>query len=85
YTGGGTPTMQQNRSVRVVKRDQRMRAEANLNAPCEETPENSERKLKNIVSGWVREHKERSEEYQRMFSSLLRETGFRPSRAASRA
>ena len=77
--------MKQNRSVRVVKRDERMRPEANLNTPVAETPENSERKLKSIVSGWVREHKERSEEYHRMFTTMLKETGLRPSRAASRA
>ena len=77
--------MQQNRAVRVVKRDERMRAETKVKDAREDGPENQERKLKTVVSGWIREHKERSEEYQRMFSAMLRETGFRPTRAASRA
>jgi predicted component of type VI protein secretion system len=77
--------MQQNRAVRVVKRDERMRAETNVKDAREDGVENQERKLKTVVSGWIREHKERSEEYQRMFATMLRETGFRPSRAASRA
>jgi hypothetical protein len=73
--------MQQKRPVRVVKRDERMRAETNANTPCENGPENGERKLKAVVSGWVREHKERSAEYQRMFATILREAGFRSPRA----
>ena len=77
--------MQQNRSVRVVKRDERMRAEANANAVCDNGPEAKERKLKAVVSGWVREHKERSAEYQRMFATILSEAGFRSPRATSRA
>jgi hypothetical protein len=77
--------MQQNRPVRVIKRDERRRAETTPNAPSESSAENQERRLKTVVSGWVREHKQRSEEYQRMFTSMLRETGFCPPGAASRA
>jgi hypothetical protein len=80
--------MQQNRPVRVIKRDQRESADsatAATTAPLAESTETAERKLKTVVSGWVREHQQRSEEYRQMFASLLKETGFRPSRAASRA
>lgn len=73
--------MPSNRPVRVVKREQRVREKIAPAAPVERGEESGDRKLKTVVSGWVREHKERSEEYQRMFATLLRETGFRPSRA----
>lgn len=77
--------MQQNRPVRVIKRDKRGSADSAAAAPLAESTETAERKLKTVVSGWVREHQQRSEEYRQMFASLLKETGFRPSRAASRA
>ena len=79
--------MQQNRPVRVIKRDQRESADSAAVAavPLAESAETAERKLKTVVSGWVREHQQRSEEYRQMFASLFKETGFRPSRAASRA
>lgn len=78
--------MQQNRPVRVIKRNQRTCADstATATAPTEST-ENSERKLKTVISGWVREHQQRTEEYRQMFASLLKEVGFRPSRTTSRA
>lgn len=80
--------MQQNRPVRVIKREQRNCADSAANTPTtapQESAETSERKLKTVVSGWVREHQQRSEEYRQMFATLLKEVGFRPSRAASRA
>jgi hypothetical protein len=75
--------MQQNRPVRVIKRDKRESAESATvaAAPLEESTETAERRLKTVVSGWVREHQQRSEEYRQMFASLLKDTGFRPSRA----
>jgi hypothetical protein len=79
--------MQQNRPVRVIKRDQRESADSATACaePLAESTETAERKLKTVVSGWVREHQQRSEEYRQMFASLLKETGFRPARAASQA
>ncbi|MDT4953876.1 MAG: hypothetical protein QOJ02_2014 [Acidobacteriota bacterium] len=77
--------MQQNRPVRVIKREQRGRTEESVKAVTEEGAENTERKLKTVVSGWVREHQQRSEEYRQMFASLLKETGLRPSGTPSRA
>jgi predicted RNA-binding protein with RPS1 domain len=77
--------MQQNRPVRVIKREQRGRTEESVKAATEEGAENTERKLKTVVSGWVREHQQRSEEYRQMFAALLKETGLRPSGTPSRA
>jgi hypothetical protein len=36
-------------------------------------PKSAERELKMVVSSWVREHQQRSEEYRRAFSKMLRE------------
>lgn len=79
--------MQQNRPVRIVKREQRICADSATNTAiaAPESAANSERKLKTVVSGWVREHQQRREEYRQMFANLLKEVGFRPSRAASKA
>ena len=77
--------MQQNRPVRVIKRDQRGRTESIVKVVAEDDVETAERKLKTVVSGWVQEHRQRSEEYRQMFASLFKETGFRPSRTPSRA
>ncbi len=75
--------MQQNRPVRIIKREQRERAAAAQPA-VEAAPENPERKLRGVVTGWVRDHRQRTEEYRRAFKDILVEAGFRaprPSRA----
>jgi hypothetical protein len=77
--------MQQNRPVRVIKRDQRERAESSVKTVAEDGAETIERKLKTVVSGWVHEHRQRSEEYRQMFASLFKETGLRPADTPSRA
>ena len=77
--------MQQNRPVRVIKRDQRERAESGVKVAAEEGAETVERKLKTVVSGWVHEHRQRSEEYRQLFASLFRETGLSSSGTPSRA
>jgi hypothetical protein len=75
------------RKVRIIKRSERADAERALeDAPAPEArAANSEREMRTVVSGWVREHKERTEEFRSAFASLLRAKGFRPSRLASRA
>jgi hypothetical protein len=77
--------MKEHRPVRIIKRDERERAALPAEALAEESPASSERKLKSVINGWVREHHERTEEYRRLFTDLLKEAGFRPPRAASRA
>ena len=78
--------MKQTRQVRVIKHGQRERVES----PSEPSAvagnaESSERELKTVVAGWVREHRQRSEEYRRAFADLLKQSGFRPPRAAKLA
>lgn len=76
--------MTKNRQIRVVKRGS---AAGESAAPASDAGrhETSEREMKTIVSGWVREHRQRAEEFRSTFSSLLRESGFNPPRGMSRA
>ena len=77
--------MRQDRQVRVIKRDKRERAggtDKEAPVPVERT---SERELRTVVSGWVSEHRRRSEEFRQNYSNMLRHVGFLPPRAASRA
>ena len=77
--------MQQNRPVRIVKRDQRARTEQTPQATAAAgalAPESSERELKAVVAGWVREHRQQAEQYRRAVAGLLRrESVFGPSAA----
>ena len=71
--------MQQNRTLRIVKREQRGRVENTSAAVtvAATTPERaSERELRAVVSGWVREHREGAEELRRAAAVLL--SGARP-------
>ena len=77
--------MSQNRPVRVIKHNQRVRVESHAKAAGEESSEPSERELKTVVSGWIREHQQRSEEYRRALTDMLKQSGFRSPRATSLA
>jgi hypothetical protein len=72
-----------NRQVRVVKRGQAPQGQTEQASAAPAQP--SEREMKNVVSGWVREHRERAEEFRVAFAGMLREVGFSPARSASRA
>ena len=72
--------MQQNRPVRIVKRDQRARTEQPPQAIAEGgAVKSSERELKAVVAGWVREHRQQAEQYRRAVAGMLRDSGLRPS------
>ena len=75
--------MQQNRPVRIVKRDQRARAEQTPQAAAAGGDvKSSERELKAVVAGWVREHRQQAEQYRRAVADLLRSgRAFGPSAA----
>ena len=78
--------MGQKYQVRVIKRGQRESAESVVAAPEHaEHAEPSERELKTVMSGWVREHRQRTEEYRRSFAGLLRQVGFNPLPAGRRS
>ena len=63
--------MHQNRNVRVIKRDERENSEP----AAERRTANPGREAQSVVSGWVREHQQRTEEYQRNYSELLAKVG----------
>jgi hypothetical protein len=77
--------MQQNRAIRIIKRGQKANQETVAPAASASTAEPTERELKSVVSGWVNEHRRRSEEYRRSFADLLRESGFRSPRVTNLA
>jgi len=70
--------MGQKYQVRVIKRGERESARPVEATVSDVRTEPSERELKTVMSGWVREHKQRTEEYRRSFAGLLRQVGFNP-------
>ena len=74
------------RRVRVIKRDQRSCADSHAGAEVVTAGDtkSSEHEMKTVVSGWVSEHRQRSEDFRRAFAGLLREVGFNPTPASAR-
>jgi hypothetical protein len=88
YQLKGKNPMQQNRAIRIIKRGQKAGEENVAKAAVAASAaaaEPTERELKSVVSGWISEHRQRSEEYRRAFADLLRESGFRSPRATTLA
>jgi hypothetical protein len=74
--------MLKNRPVRIIKRDQRGPA-----APAAEpaaSPVNPERDVKTVVSGWVSEHRRRTDEFRRNYADLLKGVGFSAALSSAR-
>ena len=67
--------MLKNRPVKIIKRGQRGQAEAAA-AAGEPQPAASERDVKTVVSGWVSEHRRRTDEFRRNYADLLKGVGF---------
>ena len=71
--------------VRVIKQGQKERpVEAEMPATAGRT-EPTEREMRTVVSDWVREHRQRTDEYRRTFAGLLRQVGFNPLPATKRS
>jgi hypothetical protein len=64
------------RQVRVVKRGQSVEPEATARGEAESRGRDGGRVTKDIVSGWVREHVRRTEEFRHNYARLLRDSGF---------
>lgn len=77
--------MGQKYQVRVIKRGERETARPAQPAASTEPAQPSERELKTVMSGWVNEHRQRTEEYRRSFAGLLRQVGFNPTPAFKRS
>lgn len=72
--------MENAKKVRVVKREERGRATVMSGDAHRQTPAPA-REARDVVSGWVRDHHRRSEEFRRNYSTLLSELGFAAPRA----
>lgn len=70
--------MAQKYQVRVIKRGERETVRQAEPVVSTSPAEPSERELKTVLSGWVQEHRQRTEEYRRSFAGLLRQVGFNP-------
>lgn len=66
--------MQNEKRVRIVKRGRSQEAEAPIN-PRPAAAAGAAREVKDVVSGWVREHQRRSEEFRNNYSTLLGQLG----------
>lgn len=64
--------MQQIKAIRIRKRAQLIAGEQAAQGPREETGPKAEQRMKNIVAGWVRDHRQRSGELQRNLAAALR-------------
>lgn len=70
--------MSKDRPVRLIsKRKQQAVAEAHNEGATSARPKPTDREIKNVVSSWVRDHRQRSEEFRRNFASLVKVGGLR--------
>ena len=71
--------MAQAGKIRVIKRESRQAEGAQAApAPRAAAAKRPEREVKDVVSGWVRDHQQRADEFRRNFAHLLRDMGFAP-------
>jgi hypothetical protein len=64
--------MRENRPVRLIRKRQPESGNGSSdNAVQVPRSEPSEREIKTVVSRWVRDHRQRSEEFRRTFASLF--------------
>lgn len=70
--------MEQTKRIRVIKGGRTARAaEATQEAVGVKSAAAAVREVKEVVSDWVRDHRQRSEEFRRNYSALLGEMGFK--------
>jgi hypothetical protein len=70
--------MRENRPVRLIrKRESQAATQLSASATPLARPEPSEREIKTVVSSWVRDHRQRSEEFRRTFATLWQAGEFR--------
>jgi hypothetical protein len=58
------------RNIRPVRLIRKREAQPAADVPAATRSEPSEREIKTTVSQWVRDHKQRSEDFRRSFASL---------------
>jgi hypothetical protein len=72
--------MQQNHPAQLIKPEQREHTETTTVLEAEPDAESSAHEIRPGITGWVRDHEHRSEEYRRAFKDLLTEEGFHSTR-----
>jgi hypothetical protein len=69
--------MLEKRPVRLIRKSQRQPLiEVSGGARPAKPSQPSEREIKTVVTNWVREHRQRSEEFRLTFAALLKGGGF---------
>jgi hypothetical protein len=69
--------MEQTKRIRVIKGGRAAREAQAQEAPGVKSAAAAVREVKEVVSDWVRDHRQRSEEFRRNYSALLGEMGFK--------
>lgn len=80
----GDKIMQQRRPVRIVKSHRRVLDVKGVEERRGTERATLERQVKTVVSGWVSDHQQRSEEFRQTYSGLLKELGFASTRVSAR-
>jgi hypothetical protein len=68
--------MRENRPVRLIRKRESQENPSLSGEAQPKTRTNPEREMKSVVSRWVREHRQRSEEFRRTFATLWRSGEF---------
>ena len=78
--------MGQAKQIRVIKGGRAAReAQAAQEAPGVKSAAAAVREVRDVVSDWVRDHRQRSDEFRRNYSTLLGEVGFKAPSYGGRA
>jgi len=64
--------------VRIIKRGASGQPSEPVQATAKSPVRDGSREMRGVVSGWVREHSQRAEEFRRNYSTLLKDLGFAP-------
>jgi hypothetical protein len=64
--------------IRIIKHGQSGQTSETVQATGRMPARDAGREVRGVVSGWVREHSRRAEEFRSNYSTLLRELGFAP-------
>ena len=69
--------MEQTKRIRVIKGGRAARETQAQETVSVKSAAAAVREVKEVVSDWVRDHRQRSEEFRRNYSALLGEMGFK--------
>lgn len=69
--------MGQPKRVRIIKGGRAAQQQAEAARVAAETAVAPGREVRDVVSDWVRDHRRRSDEFRRNYSTLLGEVGFK--------